>query len=339
MRLIPEKNPKPIRAAAYATFGMFVVVSAATALRTVIDNPTKTGFELFLGFLFSALLGVLGGLAVLWGWWLIGKLGHKATLKNADATFQQSGYGTALAGAFTAAPYPEDDDVVISAYLLTAAEHYKEAEEALIPIDRTAVSQRTLAMLNTTLLRLYFMTGRQEKIRRHLENTAARTENSFQMKPEMLNEYKPYLDDIFDYALLIAVYATQQGDRETADKYMRQVMSRISLRDEADRALYPQIVDLSMLYAQRRFEEAHELEQRLRGEIANYGSPLTQPHRDELRRRLEQARVFTPYFDQKAEAALQRQANNADASMERKLPTEAQLQQGIRPEDCGLELF
>lgn len=339
MRLIPEKNPKPIRAAAYATFALFLVVAAATALRNVIDNPAKTGFELFLGFLFSALLGVLGGLAVLWGWWLIGKLGHKVTLKNADTTFLQSGYGTALAGAFTAAPYPEDDDVVISAYLLTAAEHYKEAEEALIPIDRTAVSQRTLAMLNTTLLRLYFMTGRQEKIKRHLENTAARTENAFQMKPEILNEYKPYLDDIFDYALLNAAYAAQKGDKVTSDNYMRQVMQRISLRDETDRRLYPGIADLSLLYAQGKFQEAHALEQQLRGEIANPGLPLSQPHRDELRRRVEQARVFTPYFDQKAEAALQHQAKNADASMERKLPTEAQLQQGIRPEDCGLDLF
>ncbi len=339
MRLIPEKNPKPIRAAAYATFGMFVVVSAATALRTVIDNPNKTGFELFLGFLFSALLGALGALAVLWGWWLIGRLGHKATLKNADTVFLHSGFSTALAGAFTAAPYPEDDDIVISAYLLTAAEHYKEAEEALIPIDRTAVSQRTLAMLNTTLLRLYFMTGRQEKIKRHLENTAARTEAAFQMKPEMLNEYKPYLDDEFDYSLLNAVYAAQKGDKVTSDKYMRAAMQRISLRDEADRALYPQIVDLSLLYAQGRFQEAHELEQQLSGRIANPGVPLSQPHKDELRRRVEQARVFTPYFDPKAEAELKSAAKHADGATERKLPTEAQLQQGVRPEDCGLELF
>lgn len=339
MRLIPEKNPKPIRIAAYATFGMFIIVSAATALRTVIDNPTKSGFELFLGFLFSALLGALGGMAVLWGWWLIGKLGHNATLKNADTIFLHSGYGTSLAGAFTAAPYPEDDDIVISTYILTAAEHYKEAEEALIPIDRTAVSQRTLAMLNTTLLRLYFMTGRQEKIKRHLENTAARTEAAFQMKSEILNEYKPYLDDIFDYMLLNAVYAAQKGDKAASDNYLRQAMLRISLRDETDRALYPRIADLSLLYAQGKFQEAHELEQQLQSAIVNSGTPLSQPHKDELRRRVEQARVFTPYFDLKAEAALQRQADNADASMERRLPTEAQLQQGIRPEDCGLELF
>ncbi|MBP0967405.1 MAG: hypothetical protein J5722_07215 [Oscillospiraceae bacterium] len=260
-------------------------------------------------------------------------------MKNADTVFRQYGIGTSLAGVFTAAPYPEDDDVVISAYLLTAAEHYKEAEEALIPIDRTAVSQRTLAMLNTTLLRLYFMTGRQEKIGRHLENTNARTENAYQMKPEILNEYKPYLDDVLDYALLNAVYAAQKGDTETADRYMQTVSYRISLREEADRELYPLIADLSLLYAKGKFQEAHQLEQQLQGKIVNYSPPLSQPHRDELMRRTAQARVFTPYFDRKAEAAMQRQAEKENGSMERRLPTEADLQKGIRPEDCGLDLF
>ena len=339
MRLIPEKNPKPIRLAAYITFGLFLIVGAATALKNIVYNPAQSGFALFLSFLFSALLGALGGLAVLWGWWLIGKLGHGASLKNADTVFRQYGIGTSLAGVFTAAPYPEDDDVIISAYLLTAAEHYKEAEEALIPIDRTAVSQRTLAMLNTTLLRLYFMTGRQEKIGRHLENTNARTENAYQMKPEILNEYKPYLDDVLDYALLNAVYAAQKGDTETADRYMQTVSYRISLREEADRELYPLIADLSLLYAKGKFQEAHQLEQQLQGKIVNYSPPLSQPHRDELMRRTAQARVFTPYFDRKAEAAMQRQAEKENGSMERRLPTEADLQKGIRPEDCGLDLF
>ena len=341
MRLIPEKNPKPIRITALATLALFIIVGISTVLQVLINNPTKTGFEVFCGFLFSVLLALTGALTILWGWWAICRIGHKTMLKNADEVFRTNGISSQLAAHFTAAPYPEDDDIIISAYLLTEAERYKEAEEALIPIDRTAVSQRALALLNTTLLRIYYMTGRQEKIERHLANIRERSEAAYQMKPEMLNEYKPYLDDVLDYALLNAVFAAQKGDRQTVSQYMQRVMFRISLRDEADRALYPQIADLSLLYAEGKYHEAHQLEQQIHGGIINYGIPLSQPHKDELMRRTEQAKVFVPYFDPKATSVLQSKTvrEPETTGTDRRLPTEEELQRGVRPEDCGLDLF
>ena len=344
MRLIPENSPKPIRITALITFMLFMACGIATTLRFIVDFPQKSKASLFGVFLFFVLLAIAAALAVAWAWLLINKAGHKVTLKNADEVFRHTGFSQKLAETFTAAPYPEDDDIVISAYLLTAAECYKEAETALIPIDRTSLSQRTLALLNTTVLRIYYMMGRQEKIKRHIENTRERSETAYEMKPEMLNEYKPYLDDELDFDLLNAVYAAQCGNRDLTDRYMRKLMFRISMRDEADRELYPLIADLSLLYAEGKYPEAHQLEQRLEGEIVNFSVPLSQPHRDELMRRVAQARIFATMYDMKAKAALDHTEPAAPAAEEpfvtaRRLPTEAQMQQGIRPEDCGLDLF
>lgn len=347
MRLIPENSPKPIRITAIVLASMFVIGGLSATLRMMINRPQSTRFELVFGMFFFVALGLLAALAVLWMWQLLGKAAHRFTENNADQIFRSSGFTKALADTFLSAPYPEADDIVINAYLLTAAEHYKEAEENLIPVDRTAISQRSLAMLNTTFLRIYFMTGRQEKIRRHLENTNARSEAAYDMKSEILNEYKPYLDDEFDFALLNTVFAVQNDDRAAADRYMKRVMFRISMRDEADRELYPLIADLSLLYAEGKYTEAHQLEQRLKGEIVNFSVPLSQPHKDELLRRVSQASVFAPVYDQKAQAELEREkayaaamaANEPDPETVRKLPTEADLQKMPRPEDNGLELF
>ncbi len=344
MRLLPENTPKPIRITSIVTFVLFMACGIATTLRFIIDFPQKTKLSLLGVFIFFVILAIAAALAVAWAWLLINKAGHKVTVKNADQVFRHYGFSRKLAETFTAAPYPEDDDIVTSAYLLTAAECYKEAETALIPIDRTALSQRTLAMLNTTVLRMYYMTGRQEKLKRHIENTRERSEAAYEMKPEILDEYKPYLDDELDFDLLNMVYAAQTNNRELTDRYMRKLMFRISMRDEADRELFPRIADLSLFYAKGKYHEAHLLEQRLEGEIVNFSVPLSQPHKDELLRRVAQARIFATMFDMKAKAVL----NHAEPAVpaeentvltERKLPTEAQLQQGPRPEDCGLELF
>ena len=347
MRLIPENNPKPIRITAIVLGSMFVIGGLSASLRMMIDRPNSTRIELVISLFFFVLLGLLAALAVLWMWQLLGRIARRFTQNTADQLFRASGFTKELANTFQSAPYPEADDIVISAYLLTAAEHYKEAEETLIPIDRTALSQRSLAMLNTTFLRIYYMTGRQEKIRRHLETTNARSEAAYDMKPELLEEYKPYLDDELDFALLNAVFAAQNGDRAASGRYMKRAMFRISMRDEADRELYPLIADLSILYAESKYPEAHQLEQRLKGEIVNFSVPLSQPHKDELLRRVSQASVFAPVYDQKAKAELEREkayaaamaANEPDPETARRLPTEAELQQMPRPEDNGLELF
>ncbi len=347
MRLIPENNPKPIRITAIVMCSMFIIGGFAATMRLMIERPDSTRFTLVGGMFFFALLGLLAALAVLWMWKLLGRIAGKFTQKKADELFRMTGFSKELADIFQSAPYPEADDIVISSYLLTAAEYYKDAENTLIPVDRTALSQRSLAMLNTTFLRIYYMTGRQEKIKRHLENTNARSEAAYDMKPELLEEYKPYLDDAFDFALLNAVYAAQHDDSAAADRYMKRVMFRISMRDEADRELYPLIADLSLLYARGKYEEAHQLEQRLEGEVANFSVPLSQPHKDELLRRISQASVFAPVFDMKAHAELEREkihaaaaaVNEPDPETVRRLPTEADLQRMPRPEDNGLELF
>ena len=344
MRILPEHNPKPVMITAIVVFALFMVCGMGYSGNLAFQYG-KPFLPLMI---FFTLLAVGAVFAVLWTWHFLAQAAHKASFKKAELDFRQGGYTRDLAGTFLAAPYPTDEERVINAYLLSAAESYKEAENALQLVDRSELSVRTMAMLQTTYLRIYSMTGRQEKVKRLLENVRGKNDAAYEMNADLNGTFLPYLDDALDYYLITAMYYLQRGDQASAAPYMKNLMFQISKHDEADRVLFPKIVDLCVLFATSRFQDAHTLENDLKGEIGNFSGSLSQPHKTELLRRIEQARIYSPFLDPQAQSELKLHYTNenaaeipvnADHLTERRLPTEAELSGAPKPENFGLDLF
>ena len=123
---MPENSPKPIRITAICLTGLFWAGGIGFLLRTLMNNPHIPALNLLFIILFFGVLGFLAALAVLWMWQLLGNAASRFSQNTADQLFRSRGFTAELAETFRAAPYPKDEDVVICAYLLTAAEHYKD---------------------------------------------------------------------------------------------------------------------------------------------------------------------------------------------------------------------
>lgn len=301
IRLIPPDTPKPIVITAIVLFFMFLATGLAATVHLAIEYPHDSPV---LPLLFFIALAVAAFYCVVYIWQLMKKSAFRASVMHGQKVYQEQGFCRNLADMYATMPYPQEQESLIHCFLLSMAEEFEESERTLNVLDQTHLLMRPFAMAATIRLRSYFLTGHLDKAERLLKNSAEKIEAAYEMKPDFLEKYYPFLDDAMEYYIIAADRALQRDEHEAAESYRKKALFRISLRDPADTALMPQILDIRRMFALGQLEEAHEAENALRGAIMQYPG-ITQPHRDDLLRMLAQSRLAARQFVTRNDASVQ----------------------------------
>lgn len=286
MELFPPGIPKPLQKTAIIALISFVVFGVGYALRLA-----KVSFGSFLAaLLYFTLLGLFSAFAIVMSWRGMSLLAQKRITQKMEVIYQERGYCRKLADMAYSIPTPTDKVMLQHIFLLVMAEEYEFAETRLLRINRTQLSGREAAMYDTCRLRMLAMTGEfydAQQLFLQLKDSIGR---AYEMKPDLFDQYTLYADDALVFYMLAAAFSLQNGEHGMAEEYRRHAEFQITNRSDTEMLYYPQIFDLNLLYAQERYDEAHVMENEIRGEIESRMMPLG--IKKDLLRFTEQAKVF-----------------------------------------------
>ena len=295
-KVFKRETPELYRKAIWGTVILFSFVGLCFALKLM----AKSLFAAFYSFLFFALLGVASAAVLVLFWGFLNNLTGKRAIQILDEKYRGAGIDKDAADSLKAAGFIETySQKVLRLFLTVQAEYYQESEQIFAEIDETELTVRQLAMYYTTRLRVYLMTGKFDKAEIFYDERSDFLRDTYDEQPELLGEYKPYADDALDFYILSAALAAQRSQTELEAEYRKKAQFRISLRDETDMIIYPQIMDLNHLFATARLQEAHLLENELRGRIGS--APISGGRRAELDRLAAQARIFAAHTQIKSQ--------------------------------------
>ncbi len=292
IRHIVGDAPKFLRIAAFAMFAivMFIGLYMSVAL---LGNSVGSALMMFIYYL---LLATGSLLIIFYAWKLYQSIIRKATLKNMDEYYALKGNCKEMADTLNAiSPAPSDRDRALLVFLLVMAEHYEKAEQEISRINETTQDSRDLAMILTAKFKLYLMTNRVEKAVRLFDNHSDSIEFSLESQPDLYPEYRVYSDDTFQYYMLAAVYSILSNHPEKEADYRKRAQFQLSKRNPGESKFYTGLLELNALYARGKTQEAYDYSHEL-FMLTEQGSPaFLQSEKDEMRRALEQAKIFASY--------------------------------------------
>ena len=307
-RRIVGDTPKFVRITALVTFSFFTLIGVIYALSILGRSP---GYALLM-LIFYLFLASGAAMVLIYAWKLFTKAVHKHAYLKVGELFTQRGYCKEMSDTLHAiTPMPSDADNALRCYVLVQAENYAEAERELKNINETTQDLRVLAMIRTAKFRLLIMTNRMEKAQRLFDRCSPEQAEAYEMQPELFAQYQVYADDTFDYYMLAAVYSLLTNRPEQAAEYRKRAEFQLSKRTPGESQFYTGLMDLNGLYALGRTKEAYDLSQQLYMLTEQMQPPFLQSQKDEMRRALEQAKLFSAHTGLIAESQL----------TDRKLPT------------------
>lgn len=288
MELFPPGTPKLLKKVAIITLLLFVIVGLSYALRLA-----EVSFGTFLiSFVYFVLLGLGSAFVILMSWRWMSLFAQKLITRKMEEIYQERGYCRALADTAWSNPTLTEKDKLQHVFLLVMAEDYEYAETMLLRINRTQLSGREAAIYDTCRLRMYVMTGGFTEAQTLFAQQKDEIGRAYEMMPDLFDhQYTPYADDALVFYMMAAALAVQNGEHALAEEYRRHAEFQITNRSETEMQYYPQIFDLNLLYAQERYDEAHAMENELRGEIEIRMMPLGL--KNDLLRFTAQAKIFS----------------------------------------------
>lgn len=295
-KVLTPETPELLRKVLWATVIFFAFIGFCIGARLIGKSP----FAALYAFGFFLLLGIASDAVVIIYWRFLNKLSNRRVLQLLDEKYRSFGISKEAADCLKAASFVETaTQKVLRLFLMVQAEYYRDSEPLFAEIDETALTPRQYAMYLTTRLRLYLMTGKFDKATILYGEHSDFLRDTYNEEPELLGEYKPYADDVLDFYLLSAALDAQNQRMQQEEEDRKSAQFRISLRDETDMIIYPQIMDLNHLFATARLKEAHLLENELRGRIGSAAIPAGR--RAELDRLAAQARIFAAHTQVKTQ--------------------------------------
>lgn len=319
-RHIISDCPKYVRIIAIVLFSIVTFIGLCMSLSLIKQS---FGYALMI-MIYYLLIAAGSAMVILYAWKLYRSIIRKLTTKNLDEYFAQKGNCKEMADTLNAiTPAPSDRERALLVFLLVMSEHYAEAEQKIAHIDELSQDSRDLAMILTAKLKLFMMTDRMDKAVRLLEKHSDSMEFNFELQPDLFPEYRVYSDDAFQYYMLAAVYSILSNHPEKEMEYRKRAMFQLSKRKPGESQFYTGLMDLNALYARGKTKEAYDFSHELFMLTEQMNPPFLQSEKDEMRRALEQAKLFAAYTTMIEETQL----------AERRLPTE--ISAGPNPEDLG----
>lgn len=311
-RHILGDTPKFVRIIALVTFSFVMFVGVVLSLSLL---GRSFGYFLMM-LIFYFLISAGAALVLIYAWKLYTKIIHKHAYLKLDDLFAQRGFCQEMADTLNAiVPAPTERDNALRLFILTMSENYAEAEKHMKNINEMQLDSRDLAMIHTAKIRLFIMTNRMEKAQRLFEQHSEDLDFTYGLQPELTNDYRVYSDDAFDYYMLAAAYALLTNRTEQAADYRSRAAFQLSKRTPGESQFYTGLMDLNGLYALGRTQEAYDLSQQLYMLTEQMQPPFLQSQKDEMRRALEQAKIFAAHTNMIAESQL----------TDRRLPTSADV--------------
>ncbi len=286
----PRKQPKFVRVIVIVTMAFFTFIGLCLSLSLILESVSR----FFLNWLFMIFCGAISSAALIFAVALFVEI----TRKNNDIKLKQilsaKGFCSEAADIIKAVmPAPTEADLALHCFLLVMAEDYDTAEICISHINEPTLSMRNFAMVMTSKIRLYMMTGRFEKAERLLQAYRTKLDMAYEVHPYFFEDYRSYADDALEYYMLSAAYYDLMRDTETADGCRQKAMFSSSNRSPAEADFFGRLLELNRLYSTRQFEQAYALENDLRGMAANMPQLATQGTRYDLQRYVEQAKVLS----------------------------------------------
>ena len=317
---IIDNTPKFVRITALVLFSLLTLIGFFLSLVLI---GKSFGYAL-MNFIYYLLLAAGSALVILYAWKLYNHIIMKHTYRKLDADFSNNGYCKEMADTLNAiVPVPPARERALRIFLLVMAENYAEAEKEIAHTDETQQDSRDFAMIMTSKIRLYMMTDRMEKAEKLFENHSGTLDFTYEMQADLLPEYTVYSDDAFEYYMLSAVYSLLKNRPDLDAEYRKRAAFQLSKRSPGESQFYTGLMELNKLYALGKSREAYDLSQQLYMLTEQMQPPFVQSQKDEMRRALEQAKIYAAHTAMIEESQLS----------ERKLPTE--IPAGPTPEEAG----
>ena len=301
LRHIIGDSPKYVRITALVTLCFFVFVGLCMSLSVL---TTSFGYFLLV-FIYYLLLAVGAALVIIYAWKLYTRIILKKTYQKLDQLNEQTGFCKEMADTLNAiVPSPAQREKVLRIFTLVMSENYHDAERELAHLDETQLDSRNLAVILTAKIRLYIMTNRMDKAIRLFENHSGTLDFAYESDPDLLPQYKVYADDAFDYYMLSAAYSLLTNHPEQDTEYRKRAAFQLSKRTPGESQFYTGLMELNALYALARTKEAYDLSQQLFMLTEQMDPPFLQSQKNEMRRALEQAKIFSAHTTLRSESRL-----------------------------------
>lgn len=320
IRHIFRDCPKFVRITVYIMSGILTAVGLVFFLSLL----GKSAGRALMILIYYLLLAAGSALVLIYAWKLYYKLIHKHAYAKLDRLYADSGFCADMAQTLNViVPMPNAQDIALRIFILVMGEHYAEAEKEIAHLNETTQDSRNLAMILTAKIKLYMMTDRMDKAVRLFENHSSSLEYNFDLQPDVRPEYRVYSDDVFEYYKLAAVYSILTNHPENAENYRKHAAFRLSSRTAGESQFYTGLMELNALYARGKTKEAYDLSNQLFMLTEEIQPPLLQSQKNEMRRTLEQAKIFAAHTVMIEESRL----------TDRNLPTAQPA--GPTPEEAG----
>lgn len=288
--LDPRRQPKAIRIVIIATMIFFTIVGLAFSLHYLEFSFMR----FFLNLLFMVFCGAFSSAVIVFAFAMFSDIANKNNYTKLEQVFSAKGFCMEESNIINAfMPAPSEADSALQSFLLVMAEEYDTAERCIAHINEPALSMRHFAMVMTSKIRLYMMTGRLEKAERLLSAYKDKLDMAYEVHPLFFDDFRIYADDAMEYYMLSAAYYDATKDPETAEQYRQKAAFHASNRSAAEADFFRRLLELNRLYANGQFEQAYALENELRGAAATMPQPATQGTRCNLQRYLEQAKILS----------------------------------------------
>lgn len=289
-RHILKDCPKFVRLTALILFSLVMFVG----VMLTISMASMSFGRALLNLIYYLLLAAGSALVIIYAWKLYFSLIRKHTLNKLDDYFEQKGYCKEMFDTINAiTPAPSPRERALSVFTLVMAEHYEIAEREIAHIDELQQDMRDFAMIMTAKIRLYIMTSRMEKAGRIFENHNGTLEDAYETQPDLLPEYRVYGDDAFEFYMLSAVYSILTNHPEKETQYRKLASFQLSKRSPGESQFYTGLMELNALYARGKTAEAYTMSQELF--MLTEQMQFLQAQKNEMRRALEQAKLFASY--------------------------------------------
>lgn len=305
---IPQNPPKYVKITMIVTICFFSFIGLGICLPLLEYSFGKY----LVNVLYYVFLGLIGAAVILFAFQIFSKVVRRHTEEHLAAQYQNQGMCLDMAETLKAImPAPTERDLVLRSFILVMSEHFHEAELQMSRINQQTLSMREFSMLMTSKIRLYMMTGKMEKAGKLLEQNQVKMELAYENKPDYFDDYRAYADDAFEFYMLAAVYYDLIRQPESAENYRKKAEFQVSGRSAAELEFYKHLLELNRLYVTRKTQEAHILENEMRGMAEHFNPPIPQGLKNDLLRAAEQAKVFSAATD----------LVNVEIMQQRQLPT------------------
>ena len=289
---IISNTPKFVRITALVFLIVFTLIGFFLSLAIIGHS---FGYAL-MNFIYYLLLAAGSAMAIIYSWKLYAHIIEKSTFKKLDNDFSRKGYCREMADSINAiVPAPPAKLKALRIFLLVMSENYADAEKEIANTNETAQDDRDLAMILTAKFRLYIMTDRMEKAQKLFENHNGTLEFAYETEPDLFDQYKVYADDAFEYYMLAAVYSILTNRADKDPEYRKRAAFQLSKRSPGESQFYTGLMELNRLYALGKSQEAYDLSNQLFMLTDQMQPPFLQAQKDEMRRALEQAKIFSAH--------------------------------------------